>query len=132
MQSNAFFSGNCAGGVSFDRPYPGKPPTALFLTAAYRAHAFSLEPDVTGGPYSLSAVLYGSGFYPVTFIYNSTFDPANPLQNILVGNDYCDGSYYKNCIVIGNLPAGVYVLVVAGMCWSRHALLSLHVIYLGS
>ncbi|HEX3816791.1 MAG TPA: PEP-CTERM sorting domain-containing protein [Chthoniobacterales bacterium] len=80
------YMGTTVGGPTFNRPIANgdNPPTSLSGTGTavpFDMVQFSIA--VTG-----SYNFFSSGtFDNYTFLYQNSFDPANPLTNVLIGND---------------------------------------------
>lgn len=108
------FSGNTAGGPTFNRP-AGAGPGLSGAMVRYRAQSFRLD-----GP--SDCLIYGSQDYDgYLHLYQGSFNPANPLNNLVDGDD--DGelgigsSRIPHDFVNDNeisLAGGGYVLVTSG------------------
>ena len=101
------------GSPVFNEPVPNgnSIPTTLSTTATlapYSAKTFTVASD---GVYDITSDGDGT-FDNVIFVYKS-FDPANPLDSILVGNRAANGTSHS-AITGFSLAAGSYVLVTAG------------------
>lgn len=126
------YSGDLTGQPTFNRPRQGDPPTLLSLSdnALYQAQAFTVDTTASGytligrwrpasgGPAGGNA--NADGFL---FLYQGSFDPQNPLANLLSGNDdfsdsgICSGSACSrlpnNGLNTLTLTAGVTYIAVA-------------------
>ena len=47
------------------------------------------------------------------YLYNGSFDPSAPQQNLVASNDDCHGDTSKGCITLSTPEPGPYVLVVS-------------------
>jgi hypothetical protein len=88
--STIIYTGTTAGGPTWNRPVANDldPPIELSSdgdAVPYDAHGFTVD---TAGLYSLfSAATDPFGWDNYTFLYVTSFDPTNPLQNVVIGND---------------------------------------------
>ncbi|MEA5534913.1 PEP-CTERM sorting domain-containing protein [Crocosphaera sp. XPORK-15E] len=129
------YSGDLTGQPTFNRPDAGDPPTGLaqFSTAVpFQTQAFTV--DTTGSGYEIIGRWQPSSGAPADanptadgylFLYQDSFDPLNPLSNILSGDDDflsggigCSPSFSCSRLPSNNgnsltLTAGVNYIVVA-------------------
>ena len=74
-------------GPNFNRPEAGTPPTTLSTTAAADFyHTYSFIPTATGLYSVASATSNPSGWTSFFAIYDTTFDPANPLSHAVAAS----------------------------------------------
>ena len=99
LQNNATFAGNSAGGESFQ-------------DHVYRAHAFVVDLEGSQMTYNL-AVAAAFDYDGYLYLYNGSFDPSAPQQNLVASNDDCHGDTSKGCITLSTPEPGPYVLVVS-------------------
>lgn len=109
------YSGSTAGGQTWNRPNEGNPPTQLSTVGtdvSFSAWAFSVD---TSGDYSFE-VVSAKSFDPFLFLYQGSFNHANPLDSnaVLDGND--DQSFGNSLSKFSHsLNAGTnYYLVTTG------------------
>lgn len=104
------FSGNTAGGPTYNRATEGEPPTVLSgLGNAVRYQSFGLTAPVTGA-YTFQVTAAYDNFLT---LYQTAFDPANALTNALVANG--DNPDIGTSGFTRNLTSGTqYFLVSSG------------------
>jgi hypothetical protein len=83
------YSGTTAGGPTWNRPVAGNPPippaSGVGTAVPYHVYAFSVD---TGGVYSFSSTATSPvNWDNYTFLYETSFNPAIPFTDVLVGND---------------------------------------------
>ena len=83
------FSGTTANAPTFNRPIANgtDPPDTLSSVGTnvrYAVNAFSVSAD---GTYTFLSDSTAAGWDNYTFLYGDGFDPNNPLNNVLIGND---------------------------------------------
>ena len=99
LQNNATFAGDSTAGESFQ-------------DHAYRAHAFVVDLEGSQKTYTL-AVVAAFDYDGYLYLYNGSFDPSAPQQNLVASNDDCHGDTSKGCITLSTPEPGPYVLVVS-------------------
>jgi hypothetical protein len=107
------FTGTTAGGPTFTRPLEGLPPTALSgigAGVAYDVTGFTVSQS--GGYDFLMTGLDPDGWDTFLFVYADGFDPADPLANVLAGNDDLGGIGLSGFDDLG-LDAGTLYFAVA-------------------
>src|SRR5271170_791396 len=88
--STIIYTCTTAGGPTWNRPVENDldPPIELSLdgdAVPYDANEFTVD---TPGLYSLFSMATDPlGWDNYTFLYVTSFDPTNPLQNVVIGND---------------------------------------------
>jgi hypothetical protein len=98
---------------TFHRPDPGTPPTTLSVlgTGVY----YDVVPLVitTPGLYTITSLTPTLNFDMVGFIYGpGGFDPLNPLNNVLVGDDDSGPGTLNFALTYNFTAAGNYTIVV--------------------
>ena len=80
------YSGDTMGGLTWNRPIEGNPPTLLSAVGtAVPFSAFQFKVDASGD-YSFE-VLATNSFDPNLFLYQGSFNPNTPLASVIDGND---------------------------------------------
>lgn len=102
-------SGDTTGGPTFDRPLANFSDYSTNGTGAvYETIAFMVEDD---GEYSIT--MHGLGFDTFLLLYETAFDPADPLTNGIAAND--DLASLRTSGFAADLVAGSqYFVVVTG------------------
>lgn len=82
------YSGDTTGNPTWNRPVEGTPPVELSVigdAVPYNVQGFEVD---AAGEYSFE-VVSASNFDPYLFLYQGSFNPANPLSgnSALIGND---------------------------------------------
>ncbi|WP_170289201.1 PEP-CTERM sorting domain-containing protein [Massilia sp. YMA4] len=97
-------TGDTTGGPTYNRPLEDLSDLSIVGTdVAYRTFAFNLD---AGGEYTF---LLTSDYDGMMFLYQNSFDAADPLTNGLGGSDDLFGGTTSG--FYGDLEAGNYVLV---------------------
>jgi len=117
------FVGNTSVGPTWTRPVQGNPPTSLSTsTPRYNVQSFKLLND------SNCYIVSAQGYDGYLFIYQGSFNPASPLDNVVSGDD--DGVFGIGTSYLPygaptspthlNLTAGTYYLVTTGFGTSSY------------
>jgi hypothetical protein len=104
--STIIYSGTTEGGPTWNRPVANDtdPPVELSPdgdAVPYSAYEFQVD---TSGLYELSSTaLEPFGWDNYTFLYVTSFDPTNPLQNVVIGiDDNSSGSFDSTLVTSTN------------------------------
>jgi hypothetical protein len=126
------YTGTTAGQPTWNRPFQGTPPTppasGVGTNVPYNVFEFTVD---TAGLYDFLSV----GTNPVnwdnyTFLYQNSFNPAQPFTNVLIGNDDFPSigqsgfngvslatgtSYFFVTTGFGNSDAGAFTNTISGL-----------------
>ncbi len=123
------YSGTSVGGPTWNRPFAGAPPADLSgVGTAVRYDVVAFWVDLDGSYTFQSTSVNPSGWDNYSFLYVTSFNPAAPLTNVIVGNDDNPGiglsgfsanlaaltQYYFITTGFSNEDAGSYDLAIAG------------------
>lgn len=109
IRATVSYTGDTTGGPTYQRAVA----SCAGLTATTGPMAYSLQPFTvdTSGAYDISSIQDGE-FDGFVFLYEGDFDPANPLDGCVTGNDDGDDGIGTSDIDGAALTAGTDYLVV--------------------
>jgi len=119
--SPAVTNGNTTGGATFARPDSNNPNvdprdpiypvnTITNINARYEVKTFSVT---QAGLYRIQSEAISGNFDPFAILYRGTFDPAQPLNNVVIANEDF-GSFQVSGFDIGLDANQTYTLVTTG------------------
>ncbi|MGB5076044.1 MAG: PEPxxWA-CTERM sorting domain-containing protein [Sphingorhabdus sp.] len=107
--SAAEFIGDTTGAPTWNRPILGGPGLSNVGTAVpYKATSFTVD---AAGNYVISLTALTNGFDIYLHLYQNSFDPNNPLTNLLAGDD--DSGVALNSSLNFGLATGTSYFAVA-------------------
>ena len=113
VADTVIYTGTTAGGPIWNRPQSGNPPTALSAVGTavpWSSQAFTVN---LAGSYVFQSTATTVGFDNFSFLYFTSFNPATPFTNVLIGND--DNPVIGLSGFTFNLTAGTnYIFVITG------------------
>lgn len=122
-------TGTTLGGPTFNRPVAGNPPSSLSGSGTAVPYSVTALSVSEGGSYIFqSAATNPSNWDNYTFLYATSFNPAAPLANVLIGNDdnttiglsgftttlAAGTNYFFVTTGFGNTNAGAWSLSITG------------------
>ena len=107
------FSGNTAGGPTFNRTLAGAPPASLSgvgTAVAYNTLTFTAD---VAGTYNFLMTSVTAGYDPFLALYLGSFNPGAALTNVLVANDDL-GDFQHSGFTRALTTGQTYVAVLTG------------------
>ena len=101
------FTGNTTGAPTFDRPRPNRDDKPFQLSGTAVPYTVTRVTVSVSGRYNFLSV--ATGYDNFTFLYANSFNPASPLNNVLIGNDD-----YFNLQSFNQIQSGFDVNLAAG------------------